>query len=166
MFLPFVLYSPLPPLSTYLHGCISASPLASMKPPPPTLQDSLGGNAKTTIIANVSPSALCAAETVSTLQFVSRAKCIKTRATINLNYRGDVAQLQRELSRLNTELDNLRRGFTDPAVQENKELRGRVDRWDLGGDRGVEGGVRGERQSRRQHRRAPHAAVPSSVPLA
>lgn len=46
------------------------------------------------IIANVSPSLVCAAETHSTLQFVSRAKCIRNRATINLDYRGDVKLLQ------------------------------------------------------------------------
>ncbi|GAX75403.1 hypothetical protein CEUSTIGMA_g2847.t1 [Chlamydomonas eustigma] len=91
------------------------------------LQDSLGGNAKTMIIANVSASPLCAAETLSTLQFASRAKCIRNHATINLNYRGDVAMLQKEVLRLNAELDNLRKGFTDPAIQENKELRGKVD---------------------------------------
>lgn len=127
------------------------SPGATTTPP---LQDSLGGNAKTMIIANVSPSPLCAAETVSTLQFASRAKCIRNRATINLNYRyglavlsclfasalheischaklshrGDVSQLQKELVRLNVELDNLRKGFTDPAIQENKELRIRMER--------------------------------------
>ena len=73
------------------------------------VQDSLGGNAKTMIIANVSPSATCAAETVSTLNWVSQAKCIRNKATINLNYRGDVAMLQKEIVRLNTELDHLRR---------------------------------------------------------
>ncbi|KAF5835177.1 hypothetical protein DUNSADRAFT_7806 [Dunaliella salina] len=48
--------------------------------------DSLGGNAKTQIIANVSPSTICSAETLSTLYFVQRAKCIRNKATINLDY--------------------------------------------------------------------------------
>lgn len=51
------------------------------------MQDSLGGNAKTQIIANVSPSNICSAETLSTLYFVQRAKCIRNKATINLDYR-------------------------------------------------------------------------------
>jgi len=87
------------------------------------VQDSLGGNAKTMIIANVSPSSVCAHETLSTLFFVRRAKHIRNKATINIDTRGDVAMLQREIVRLNTELDNLRRGFTDPMVEECKELR-------------------------------------------
>jgi kinesin family protein 15 len=98
------------------------------------LQDSLGGNAKSLIIANVSSSSLCAAETSSTLQFVSRAKCIKNKASINLLYRGDVALLQKEIIRLNTELDALRRGpgsqneALAAAMTENKELRVRVEK--------------------------------------
>ena len=94
---------------------------------PPLPQDSLGGNAKTMIIANISPSKLNASETSSTLQFVQRAKCIRNKATINLDYRGDVALLQKEIVRLNTELDNLRRGYTDYAVQEAAELRKKLE---------------------------------------
>ncbi|KAF5184726.1 Kinesin, partial [Thalictrum thalictroides] len=41
------------------------------------LQDSLGGNSKTTIIANISPSCCCSLETLSTLKFAQRAKFIK-----------------------------------------------------------------------------------------
>lgn len=110
-----------------LHFCLAVNQPPSF----PTVlclivQDSLGGNAKTMIIANVSPSPVCAAETVSTLKFVARAKCIRNKATINLDYRGDVALLQKEIVRLNVELDNLRKGFTDPSIQENKELRSRI----------------------------------------
>lgn len=91
------------------------------------LQDSLGGNAKTLMVANISPSSVSAQETLSTLQFMSRAKCIRNRATINLDARGDVVLLQREIVRLNTELDNLRKGYTEPAIQENKELRQKLE---------------------------------------
>ncbi|KAB5561601.1 hypothetical protein DKX38_006558 [Salix brachista] len=41
------------------------------------LQDSLGGNSKTIIIANISPSLCCSLETLSTLKFAQRAKFIK-----------------------------------------------------------------------------------------
>jgi hypothetical protein len=37
-------------------------------------QDSIGGNAKTIIVANVSPSEVCLQETVSTLKFATRAR--------------------------------------------------------------------------------------------
>lgn len=92
------------------------------------LQDSLGGNAKTLMIANISPSSVSGLETLSTLQFMSRAKCIRNRAQINLDARGDVGLLQREIVRLNNELDNLRKGYTEPAIQENKQLRDELDK--------------------------------------
>ncbi|KAB1226821.1 Phragmoplast orienting kinesin-1 [Morella rubra] len=41
------------------------------------LQDSLGGNSKTTIIATISPSSCCSLEKLSTLKFAQRAKFIK-----------------------------------------------------------------------------------------
>ena len=63
------------------------------------LQDSLGGNAKTMVVANVSPSAICAQETLSTLYFARRAKHIRNRATVNVDVRGDAALLQREIRR-------------------------------------------------------------------
>ena len=53
----------------------------------PCLQNSLGGNAKTMIIGTVSPSSMQSRETLSTLNFVQRAKCIHNKATINLDYR-------------------------------------------------------------------------------
>ncbi|KIY93841.1 Kinesin-like protein KIF15 [Monoraphidium neglectum] len=87
------------------------------------LQDSLGGNAKTMIVANVSPSSVCAQETLSTLYFARRAKHIRNRAFVNVDVRGDAALLQREIQRLNTELDNLRKGATEAVVQEAKKLR-------------------------------------------
>lgn len=40
------------------------------------VQDSIGGNAKTVIIANVSPSEACLQETLSTLGFAARARKI------------------------------------------------------------------------------------------
>jgi kinesin family protein 15 len=91
------------------------------------MQDSLGGNAKTLMIANISPSSVSSQETLSTLFFMTRAKCIRNRATINLDARGDVILLQREIVRLNSELDNLRKGCTEPAIQENKELRQKLE---------------------------------------
>jgi len=44
------------------------------------LRDSLGGNSKTTVVANVSPSATCSNETLSTLKFAARAKHIRCAA--------------------------------------------------------------------------------------
>ncbi|KAK3007108.1 hypothetical protein RJ639_016177, partial [Escallonia herrerae] len=64
------------------------------------LQDSLGGNSKTTIIANVSPSICSSNETLSTLKFAQRAKLIQNNAKINEDASGDVTALQRQIQQL------------------------------------------------------------------
>ncbi|RZB99161.1 Kinesin-like protein KIN-12F [Glycine soja] len=61
------------------------------------LQDSLGGNSKTMIIANVSPSICCAAETLNTLKFAQRAKLIQNNAVVNEDSTGDVIALQHQI---------------------------------------------------------------------
>ncbi|MCQ2817368.1 MAG: hypothetical protein MJ252_08905 [archaeon] len=47
------------------------------------LKDSLGGNSKTCIICNISPSIDCMQESISTLNFAQSAKLIKNKAVIN-----------------------------------------------------------------------------------
>ncbi|KAG0260785.1 hypothetical protein BG011_001624 [Mortierella polycephala] len=47
------------------------------------LQESLGGNSRTTLIINCSPSSYNDAETVGTLRFGTRAKSIKNKAKVN-----------------------------------------------------------------------------------
>ena len=64
------------------------------------LQESLGGNSKTCIIANVTPSADSVSETYSTLAFAAGAKKIKCRAVVNEDRRGDAAALAAENQRL------------------------------------------------------------------
>lgn len=68
------------------------------------LRDSLGGNAKTTIIAAVSPSPICQAETISTLRFAQRAKQIRNKAIVNKDVQGNFVELQSEVRRLQDEL--------------------------------------------------------------
>jgi hypothetical protein len=45
------------------------------------VQDSLGGNSKTIMVANISPASANLAETISTLRFAQRAKSIKNKAS-------------------------------------------------------------------------------------
>ncbi|KAK2647075.1 hypothetical protein Ddye_022270 [Dipteronia dyeriana] len=71
------------------------------------LQDSLGGNSKTTIIANVSPSIRSANETLSTLKFAQRAKLIQNNAKVNENASGDITALQRQIQQLKGQLSSL-----------------------------------------------------------
>ncbi|XP_056151509.1 kinesin-like protein KIF15-A, partial [Lampris incognitus] len=68
------------------------------------LRDSLGGNAKTYIIANVHPGLKCFGETLSTLHFAQRAKLIKNKAMINEDTHGNVRQLQAEVKKLKEQL--------------------------------------------------------------
>ena len=68
------------------------------------LRDSLGGNSKTTIIANVSPAQSSAGETLSTLKFAQRAKLIKNKAVINEESSSTIHMLKLEIRRLKMEL--------------------------------------------------------------
>ncbi|GAB2250392.1 hypothetical protein Droror1_Dr00016642 [Drosera rotundifolia] len=68
------------------------------------LQDSLGGNSKTMIIANISPSICCAAETLNTLKFAQRAKLIQNNAVVNEDSAANVVALQLQIRLLQEEL--------------------------------------------------------------
>ncbi|OIT33992.1 PREDICTED: kinesin-like protein KIN-12E [Nicotiana attenuata] len=72
------------------------------------LQDSLGGNAKTCIIANISPSSCCSLETLSTLKFAQRAKFIKNHAVVNEDASGDVLAMRIQIQNLKKEVARLR----------------------------------------------------------
>jgi len=68
------------------------------------LRDSLGGNSRTVIIANISPSSINLGETQSTLEFARRAKQIKNRAVVNEDSSGTLLILKNEIKRLKREL--------------------------------------------------------------
>jgi len=69
------------------------------------LRDSLGGNSKTVIIANISPSIQNLNETLSTLKFAQRAKLIKNQAVINEDSSGTLLLLKNEITRLKKDLN-------------------------------------------------------------
>ncbi|XP_057956385.1 kinesin-like protein KIN-12E [Malania oleifera] len=87
------------------------------------LQDSLGGNSKTTIIANISPSNCCSLETLSTLKFAQRAKFIKNNAIVNEDASGDVLAMRIQIQQLKKEVSRLR-GLVNGGAdnQENDTL--------------------------------------------
>jgi len=61
------------------------------------LQDSLGGNARTVMIACVSPCEIDADETVNTLRYAARARQIKNKPTKNVTFddsKGQIRALQ------------------------------------------------------------------------
>lgn len=65
------------------------------------LQESLGGNSRTTLIINCSPSSYNEAETLSTLRFGMRAKSIKNKAKVNADL--SPAELKALLKKVKTE---------------------------------------------------------------
>ena len=71
------------------------------------LEDSLGGNCKTTMLAMISPAHESFSESLSTLHFAQRAKKIKNRPVINedLNNRALIRQYELELRNLRNELE-------------------------------------------------------------
>lgn len=90
------------------------------------LQESLGGNSRTTLIINCSPSSYNDAETVSTLRFGERAKTIKQKAKINEELspaqlkallrkaQGQVTTFESYISSLEGEVKNWRKGESVP----------------------------------------------------
>jgi len=68
------------------------------------LQESLGGNSRTTLIINCSPSSYNDAETLSTLRFGMRAKSIKNKAKVNAEL--SPAELKAMLARAKSNITN------------------------------------------------------------
>ena len=64
------------------------------------LKDSLGGNSKTTIVANISCSLMQVGETISTLKFVQRAKMIKNSVSLNVSVQENIEALHAEIKKL------------------------------------------------------------------
>ncbi|KAJ8552062.1 hypothetical protein K7X08_028505 [Anisodus acutangulus] len=83
------------------------------------LQDSLGGNAKTCIIANISPSSCCSLETLSTMKFAQRAKFIKNHAFVNEDASGDVLAMRIQIQNLKKEVARLR-SMADGGVENHE----------------------------------------------
>ncbi|KAG1754309.1 kinesin-domain-containing protein [Suillus lakei] len=81
------------------------------------LQDSLGGNAHTLMIACVSPTEWNVGETVNTLKYANRARNIKNRAVVNEREDGwdDIEWLQGTVTRLRKEVKQLKDGTIIPS---------------------------------------------------
>jgi hypothetical protein len=69
------------------------------------LQDSLGGNSKTVMIANMGPADYNFEESISTLRYASRAKQIKNKPKINEDPKDAmIREFQEEIKRLKEQL--------------------------------------------------------------
>lgn len=87
------------------------------------LQESLGGNSRTTLIINCSPSSYNEAETLSTLRFGVRAKTIKNKAKVNADL--SPAELKALLKRVKSEAVTFQTYIA--------ALEGEVNVWRTGG---------------------------------
>ncbi len=104
------------------------------------LQDSLGGNSRTLMIACISPSSDNLHETLNTLKYAHRARNIKNQVRITEDTAGDAAfeilQLKKQIASLKQQLNLIRTapatmnnptsGSGDRLKQENVELQRRV----------------------------------------
>lgn len=83
------------------------------------LQDSLGGTARTLLIACVSPASTSREETIGTLRYAARAKAIKNKLKVNVDVHAvEVADLRAALARARAQVSAL--------AAENQALRERV----------------------------------------
>ncbi|KAJ3289845.1 hypothetical protein HK104_007174, partial [Borealophlyctis nickersoniae] len=86
------------------------------------LQDSLGGNSQTVMIATVSPTAGDLAETLNTLKWANRGRNIKNSAFINHEYESEVGALKEQVARLKSEMAGLVGGGSRDGPSETSEL--------------------------------------------
>ncbi|KAK3254569.1 hypothetical protein CYMTET_36218, partial [Cymbomonas tetramitiformis] len=79
------------------------------------LEDSLGGNCKTTMMAMISPALEAFQESLSTLKFANRAKNIKNEAHVNedLDQKTLLLKYEHELRRLRQELEQRSKNLVD-----------------------------------------------------
>ncbi|ETV97900.1 hypothetical protein H310_09219 [Aphanomyces invadans] len=121
------------------------------------LKDSLGGNCRTVMIANISMSVLSFEETVNTLKYANRAKNIKTTVTrnvLNVNhhiseYVSLIANLRQEITNLKTQMTQ--QGIPSPTSHDLKAPKGaKKDGGDEASSSGEKGGTASMREARVQ----------------
>eukprot|EP00117_Sycon_ciliatum_P027246 scpid25067/ scgid22182/ Kinesin-like protein KIF21A len=75
------------------------------------LQDSLGGNSQTLMIACISPTDRDFMETLNTLKYANRARNIKNKVSVNQDKASQqISALRAEIQRLNSELEEFKTG--------------------------------------------------------
>ncbi|CAK9104383.1 Kinesin-like protein KIF9 [Durusdinium trenchii] len=106
------------------------------------LKDSLGGNCKTTMVANIWPEAKMVEETASTLRFATRMMKVSNEASVNVHldpqllirkYERQIKDLKQELAMHDTLAGRSRVQYEEYAPDEQKELQDKVQMY-LEGD--------------------------------
>eukprot|EP00960_Hanusia_phi_P068517 766865-Hanusia_phi.AAC.1 len=94
------------------------------------LEDSLGGNCRTTMMAMISPALESFPESLSTLKFANRAKNIKNQAMVNedLDQRGLLRKYELEIRKLRNALESKSKEIIDKRkILQLEELRRRAE---------------------------------------
>ena len=92
------------------------------------LQDSLGGNAKTLMIATLSPASYNYEETLSTLRYANRAKNIKNKPKINEDPKDAMLRdMQDEIKRLKEALEARQKGSPVKAKKVKRTISTHAD---------------------------------------
>ena len=92
------------------------------------LQESLGGNSKTSLIVTVSPSDYNRDETISSLFFASRAMKVENKPKVNksVDYQALCVKLQYDLDKLNDEYAKLKIEYDKVVNEFNKIKKGEI----------------------------------------
>eukprot|EP01034_Spumella_vulgaris_P034624 gene34624-42711_t len=91
------------------------------------LQNSLGGNAKTVMIANCGPADMNIVETLSTLRYANRAKNIKNKPTINEDPKDTMLrEYQEEIKKLREQLEANGRGISGSGGEDRASSESRM----------------------------------------
>ncbi|KAL6638902.1 hypothetical protein ACP70R_023538 [Stipagrostis hirtigluma subsp. patula] len=86
------------------------------------LQDSLGGNSKTVMIACISPADINAEETLNTLKYANRARNIQNKPIVNRNPVADeMKRMRQQIEYLQAELVSARGGVASDDIQGLRE---------------------------------------------
>ncbi|CAG0912810.1 unnamed protein product [Notodromas monacha] len=99
------------------------------------LQDSLGGNAKTVMVANIGPASYNSDETLSTLRYASRAKEIKNKPRINEDpkdallreFQEEIARLKASLSQRGEKPRKTKKKSTKTPEEQEEEEKERLE---------------------------------------
>eukprot|EP00047_Mylnosiga_fluctuans_P023431 m.137765 g.137765 ORF g.137765 m.137765 type:complete len:1223 (-) comp9581_c0_seq3:2173-5841(-) len=88
------------------------------------LQDSLGGNCRTTMISTISPASVSYLESVNTLKFANRAKSVKNVAVVNEDktQKAMLSSYQAEIERLRRQLRDKERESTQTDLADRQRL--------------------------------------------
>ncbi|KAG2172265.1 hypothetical protein INT43_004806, partial [Umbelopsis isabellina] len=91
------------------------------------LQDSLGGNSQTLMLACISPSEMDVVETISTLKYANRARNIKNNVVRNIEQSGnDTDRYRRLIGRLKVEIAE-QETFMNAAITEMDSLKEKLN---------------------------------------